>query len=378
MMDGRIEQVLGLLCGRAGGVSATGPAFDEECRQLWRRLAVRETESAVARWQVDPGRHVGEVMAALERLVAADDSSLDRLRHLAIADGTLDSSKLTSPELAPAGSTGVTVGQNQGGVIAGGDVQLTGSTLANTFGNSSTEEAAPSANRPVASRSTPSHAVPFGGEASSDEASLKILFLSANPDNSTRLRLDKEVRAIDGVLRLTEHGARVHLEQQWAVQVGDLQDSLLRHKPTLVHFSGHGSVDSLLLEDAGGQAHSVPGKLLERLFGMFREHVRCVVLNCCHSADQADAIASIVDCVVGMATTVSDQGAIRFAVGFYRGLAGGRSVEASFEHGCLEAELFEPGQGDIPKLICPRADPARLILLPDQDAGPPTLPGKGR
>jgi hypothetical protein len=70
---------------------------------------------------------------------------------------------------------------------------------------------------------------------------LKILFLAANPSDTTRLRLDQEIRAIDEKLRQTEFRDKYEIEQQWAVRVADLQGHLLRHKPNIVHFCGHGS-----------------------------------------------------------------------------------------------------------------------------------------
>ena len=48
------------------------------------------------------------------------------------------------------------------------------------------------------------------------------------------------------------------VEQEWAVRVADLQGSLLRHRPAIVHFSGHGSqAGEIILEDQAG--HGQPG-----------------------------------------------------------------------------------------------------------------------
>ena len=351
-MDARIQEVFELLIEQTRGALPTRSVLSEECRRLWRRLATRESEAAIEQWRQHPRHHAAEIQGALQRLIADESFGLDRLVFAAAAEGARPASTAAPQEPSSPGSVAINIGSSEHSVVAGHDVKMAPEHLKNP------PKLPPGIFAP---RKPMSSDAPPVAEA---EGSLKILFLGANPDDSTRLRLDQEVRAIDRALRLSEHGHRVDLEQQWAVQVGDLQDCLHRHRPVVIHFSGHGSVESLHFENASGRAHPVPGSRLEKLFGMFREHVRCVVLNCCHSAEQASAIARVVDCVVGMATSVGDQAAIHFAVGFYRGLTSGRSVQAAFDHGCLEVELFEPAQGDVPKLTCPRMDPARIVLLP--------------
>jgi len=53
---------------------------------------------------------------------------------------------------------------------------------------------------------------------------------------------------------------------------------------------------------------------------------RVVVLNACYSDAQADAMCSVVDCVIGMTGAIRDDAARSFAVGFYRALGNRRSV----------------------------------------------------
>ena len=54
-----------------------------------------------------------------------------------------------------------------------------------------------------------------------------ILFLAANPQNSERLRLDKEVQEIDEGLRRAARRDSFALKQQWAVRAGDIQRAIL-------------------------------------------------------------------------------------------------------------------------------------------------------
>ncbi len=82
---------------------------------------------------------------------------------------------------------------------------------------------------------------------------LAILFLAANPQDTSRLRLDEEIRTIQERIRASKHAATIQLIPELAVRRADLSDALLRHKPHIVHFSGHGtSSGQLYLEDERG------------------------------------------------------------------------------------------------------------------------------
>ena len=72
------------------------------------------------------------------------------------------------------------------------------------------------------------------------------------------------MRALDEALRGAEYRERFELVQHWAVRVSDLQACLLRHKPQIVHFSGHGSAaGQIMLEDEQGVSQAVEGRRLE-------------------------------------------------------------------------------------------------------------------
>ena len=136
--------------------------------------------------------------------------------------------------------------------------------------------------RPTTGRST--------GSAQPQPAKrITILFLAANPKSTDRLRLDEEVRTIDERLRLAQYRDRFNLVQQWAVRTGDILDAMLRYRPDIVHFSGHGSTDgALIFENAAGAAKPVSAAALGALFEAL-EGVRCVVMNGCWSTTHAGA-----------------------------------------------------------------------------------------
>ena len=167
-----------------------------------------------------------------------------------------------------------------------------------------------------------------------------ILFLASSPINAARLRLDVEMREIDNGLRLAQQRNRFVIEQRWAVRTNDLRRALLDLNPEIVHFCGHGAgAGGLVLENDAGQAKQASTEALARLFKLFRNPVRCVVLNACYSKVQADAICQHIDYVVGMSDAVSDAAAINFAVGFYDALVRERSYEDAFDFGCNAIEF---------------------------------------
>ena len=135
---------------------------------------------------------------------------------------------------------------------------------------------------------------------------IKILFLAANPADRVQLKLDAEMRDIDLALQQTAFRDRFDITGHGAVRAADLQGYLLRHKPDIVHFSGHGDPSSeIVLEDSSGKSHPVSVRALSQLFSVLKDDIRCVVLNACYSEQQAKAIAEHIDCVIGMSKTIT-------------------------------------------------------------------------
>jgi hypothetical protein len=192
---------------------------------------------------------------------------------------------------------------------------------------------------------------------------ITILFLAANPKDSNPLRLGEEVRNIEEQLRLSQHRETFNLEQQWAVRTTDILAAMRRYKPDIVHFSGHGSADgSLIFEDAAGAAKEVSAEALGQMFRVLKG-VRCVVMNACWSNVHAGEIAKSVDCVIGMARSVSDTAAIGFAAGFYGSLGDGMSVGEAFDLGKVQIMLDGGDEQKTPKLkVRSGVDPASVTF----------------
>lgn len=238
-------------------------------------------------------------------------------------------------------------GNDNSGLIAGGDIRG-GVTL-----NSGPPPVAPAAASP---------SLPASKEASAP-AALRILFLGASPVDAQALRLDAEMRAIDHALHQGEFRDRFELRQHPAARHTDLQTALLRHRPQILHFSGHGETDGICFEDETGETRKVQGSVLARILAVFKKQIRCVVLNACYSRDQAETIAKEIDCVIGMSTAIGDRAALQFSSAFYQALAFGSSVEMAFHLGCAQIDLDGLDEGSTPQLIAFKKDPGEVVFV---------------
>ena len=65
---------------------------------------------------------------------------------------------------------------------------------------------------------------------------MKILFLSANPDGTTRLHLDEEVNKIDDCLRKSKLRDQFQFITKLAVDASTLRQALLEEDPDIITF----------------------------------------------------------------------------------------------------------------------------------------------
>jgi tetratricopeptide (TPR) repeat protein len=192
---------------------------------------------------------------------------------------------------------------------------------------------------------------------------IKVLFLAANPTDTTKLRLDEEIRQIANKIREAEYRDALELISAWAVRPDDMLLLLNLHKPHIVHFSGHGDASGeIILTDNAGVSKPVTAEAIKALFTTLKDNVRVVVLNACYSKAQAEAITEVIDCAIGMRTRVVDEAAIAFAASFYRAVGFGRSIQQAFDQG--KVALLLEGFHDKPDLIHnSQIAPSEIVLV---------------
>lgn len=196
----------------------------------------------------------------------------------------------------------------------------------------------------------------------------KILILTASPDNELRLRVDKEIKAIEQELDRSKNRDKFEIKFELAVTPGELIHILDTEKPEIVHFSGHGKEAGLVFEDVAGQSQLVRAESLVKLFEKFRNEIECVVLNACYSEFQAKAINEHIHYVIGIKNQIEDTAAIKFAVGFYAALIAGRTYKDACDFGCIALDL----EGIPDDLIVFWENTQPILTVPRLPEHPPT------
>lgn len=181
---------------------------------------------------------------------------------------------------------------------------------------------------------------------------ITILFVASDPSDTSRLRLGEEFREIKEKLQLAKLRDQFLLEARTSVRPKDIAQAIFDTAPTIVHFAGHGTKGGkLCFENDSTEVQTINPDAIASLFELVAQQVRCVILNACYSGIQADSIAQYIDYVIGMKQEIGDQAAITFAVGFYRALGSGRSIEDAYKFGVVELKLQGISEHLTPVLI---------------------------
>jgi hypothetical protein len=160
---------------------------------------------------------------------------------------------------------------------------------------------------------------------------IRLLFLSAAPTTTTRVRLEQEVREIALRIAASPYRDQIQLVSEWSARPGDLQQALLRTRPHIVHFYGHGTGDAIVLEDEEGRPLRLDAQALAETFRLIGHDTRLVVLNGCYSMPLAEALAGAVGVVLGVPSSVDPVAAQAFMGAFYQALSYGMSIQVAFD-----------------------------------------------
>lgn len=202
-----------------------------------------------------------------------------------------------------------------------------------------------------------------------------VLFLTARPVDPrpaplkewSDLNVDLEQRVVLEELQGAGGQQSVELELRPAVTVDYLINDMLSTRPTVLHFSGHGLVEGLIVETQGRGVALVQEAALLRICSIpeIAQELRLIVLNACLSARQANMLASSMHAVVGTLDSVKDSAAIAFSKGFYNALGHGTSTASAFAAGVAQVSL-EGGEDEAQKYALfanPAVDPSTWGLL---------------
>lgn len=170
-------------------------------------------------------------------------------------------------------------------------------------------------------------------ETANKNTAKSILFAAANPTNQASLQTDREHRTIREEMQKGEHrSAFQFLPIQTAVRITELMRAF-NSKPNIVHFSGHGEEEGIVISNDQNEALVLGEATLKRLFRPLIGNTELVLLNSCYSVHQAEMISKMGMIVIGHNLPVGDDAAISFAKGFYLGLSEGMSYEEAYNAG---------------------------------------------
>ncbi len=195
---------------------------------------------------------------------------------------------------------------------------------------------------------------------------LNVLYLTASPDSKNPLRVDAEVRMVQGAVQSSKYRDNITLQYRPAADLNSLTKGLNDHGPQIVHFSGHGNEDEIATDTGQlGQQTVQPLSfdLLVKTLAATDNPPDVIVLNSCKSSAAKKSLLLIAKVFIAMRESVSDIAAANFAQNFYAAIASGQSVKAAFEQGKVAVEAASISEADTPELHCaPGVNPATMIL----------------
>jgi len=185
---------------------------------------------------------------------------------------------------------------------------------------------------------------------SSATKKIKVLFLAANPTNEARLQTDKEYKMIKTKLKSSSLRNQIELLlPEFSLTIDSLLVAM-NQKPEIVHFSGHGEKQGIILTNENNEAVKLETTVLKRLFNQHKDSTVLVILNACYAADQAKEISKLGFYVIGMNDSIEDNAAIGFATGLYLGLGEGKKIEAIFDDAMILLQSQYPDSKMIPEI----------------------------
>jgi hypothetical protein len=197
------------------------------------------------------------------------------------------------------------------------------------------------------------------------ESQTFVLVLTANPLDTSRLALGVEAseikKAMSGAGR-----ADLRVVVEAAARVEDISDLLARYQPTILHFSGHGTVDGALqFENDTGTVANLSVDVFGRILQQQPSKPRCILLNACYTAVNASLLVSSTDFVVGMDRQIGDSDARAFTAGFYRALSVNQDdIPRAFRLGCDGIDVRQLPDALVPRLRSKDQEIARLPIPP--------------
>lgn len=184
-----------------------------------------------------------------------------------------------------------------------------------------------------------------------EQAKTKVLILAATPNDQKLIRPDKEVAELrERMAAMPTQRRPLSFDSIYAARLDQIQQELVRQRPTILHFSGHGAPGILMFETDDGRSAPLAADLLAMVLKGYRD-IECLVLHACYTEEVARKCLPFVACVVGSTDAVDDESAPAFSYLFYQSIAAGMDYEQAFEMGTTEVAFKSRDAANAYKLL---------------------------
>jgi hypothetical protein len=163
------------------------------------------------------------------------------------------------------------------------------------------------------------------------QANRKVLICYSNPLDTPRLRLDWEYRAIEMILQ--ENGIDgSNVKRLHATTVEDIARALRDDKYTLVHFSGHGTEDGIILQSPTSNASQLlTAANLAALLRARAGDLEGLVCMACFSAASIPVLVRAASYLITIQGDLPDDAAVEFVRVFYGSYFRSHSMRSAYE-----------------------------------------------
>src|SRR5579859_3399123 len=152
---------------------------------------------------------------------------------------------------------------------------------------------------------------------------IRTLFLEANPFTTTQPGLDESVSTIRSEL---QHLRNLVFDSGWAASIDDLKCELEFYPSDIMHFVGQ-TGEGIFLPRKPGELNPLSDRALALRFSRFSPRTRLIILDGCYTSEQANALAEVVDCVIGINNSTDAQSNLWFAMDLYSLICHGCSIQ---------------------------------------------------
>jgi len=191
-----------------------------------------------------------------------------------------------------------------------------------------------------------------------DTDKTRILISAANTLPDHPLKLDKELSEIRKILELTQEDLYFDIKQDTYPTYDGLQDDLLKFKPHIVHFSGHGDKEGIYLKKENDFPELISNEVMLELLSLFIHRngndnpIKLIIFNYCNSFKLAEEVSKLSDhcATIGMAEPILDNLSIVFSKTFYKALSYGRGIDFAFDLAKNDLKRENKRYANAPKL----------------------------